>query len=210
MKTTFSLLCTAAFLVADASHAQTIQLDISRSGLQTTGTSTFKVNNLKVEGQTKPFVVEFAWDAASLAFRPITAQFDTSPKWQVTTVRARFAGGTFNQDLSGLCAAQFGFGNVQADWADIKTWINNDATRAQTFINSVGLAKTPGSNVTPYVLVSANQKNSTVNSSVSIPIALTLTDVYPGFETYLGGTIFLVGGPTATDLTVVCNNKAAP
>jgi hypothetical protein len=210
LKTTFSLLCTAAFLVADASHAQTIQLDISRSGLQTTGTSTFKVNNLKVEGQTKPFVVEFAWDAASLAFRPITAQFDTSPKWQVTTVRARFAGGTFNQDLSGLCAAQFGFGNVQADWADIKTWINNDATRAQTFINSVGLAKTPGSNVTPYVLVSANQKNSTVNSSVSIPIALTLTDVYPGFETYLGGTIFLVGGPTATDLTVVCNNKAAP
>lgn len=210
MKTTFSLLCAAALLVADVSQAQTIQLDISRSGFQTNGTSTFKVHNLQVVGQSKPFVVEFAWDAATLSFRPLTAQFDTSPKWQATTVRARFAGGTFNQDLSGLCAAQFGFGNVQADWADIKTWINNDATRAQTFINSVGLAKTPGSNVTPYVLVSANQKISTTTNGLIFPIALTLIDIFPGFETYLGGTIFLVGGPSATDLAVVCNNKAAP
>ena len=206
---------TAAFaaLTSTICHAQSsanpINVDITSSGLQSTSASTFKVTNLAVTGLSTRYTVEFAWDAVSLSFRPITAIPDTSQKWKVTTGIVNYKDGSFSQDLSGLCAAQFGFGHVQADWADVVAWINNDAAKAQTFITSAAIRPGPDqASATPVVLATYLAK-STVSAGFGInPVGIFGVANSQSTTSILGGTVFL-GYTLQSNLRVLCNNKAA-
>lgn len=204
-------------LLAFNGHAQ-ISIDASKIGVQVTGTSTITLNNLTVIGQSKPFSVDFAWDPMTVSFRPVAARVDAAEKWKPTTTTASWSSGSlsFSQDLSGLCASEFGFGHVQADWADVKSWINNDASRAQTFINSAIFKPTP--TTTRSLLASYNNKAYGLSSYSSnyFPMVISLRPNFSNLfnEDLLGGTLYssnsdagsgLGGGP----FYVLCNNKSA-
>lgn len=210
MKKTKISIALCALISLTSAHAQTVNVDITKAGIQATGATTFKVSNLSVFGQSTPFVVEFAWDPSTLSFRPITANFDVSEKWKVTTGIVNYANSTFSQDLAGLCASQFGFGFVQADWADIKTWINNDAAKAQTFLSSAGIRRVAG--VTPpTVLVSLDSKtNVLINGFGPFPVIVTDNGVDYGLGSILANSVVLSRGDSTTqNAKVLCNNKSA-
>lgn len=209
------LLISIALLALSSLHiakAADVNLDLSNAGVQVTGPTTLRLNNVIIDGAKNPFSVEFGWDPKTSSFRQLSKGLDISPKWRLTASEVKFSPdtGTFSRDLNEMCASEFGFGNVYADWADVKAWIENDSKRAQTFINSAGLAISPGK---PKFVLSSFQSRpfSSMMSQTDTHYLNGVTlDPSGAKDNVLGGTIYAAGQWAYPHLkyNVLCNNKS--